>query len=68
VLVAFVVAAPVAYGLMTRWLQDFASRIDLGLSVFLGAGALALLVAVVTVGTQTIRAARVDPAQTLRSD
>ena len=68
VLVAFVVAAPVAYGLMTRWLQDFASRIDLGLSVFLGAGALALLVAVVTVGTQTIRSARVDPAQTLRSE
>jgi putative ABC transport system permease protein len=53
---------------MTRWLQDFASRIDLGLSVFLGAGALALLVAVVTVGTQTIRAARVDPAQALRSE
>ena len=68
VLVAFVVAAPVAYWLMSRWLQDFAYRIDLGLSVFLGAGVLALLVAVLTVGTQTIRAARIDPAQALRSE
>jgi putative ABC transport system permease protein len=68
VLVAFAVAAPVAYWLMDRWLQDFAYRINLGLGVFLGAGVLALLVAVVTVSTQTIRAARIDPARTLRSE
>ena len=68
VLVAFVVAVPVAYWLMSRWLQDFAYRIDLGLGVFLGAGVLALLVAVLTVGTQTLRAARIDPAQTLQSE
>jgi putative ABC transport system permease protein len=53
---------------MNRWLQDFAYRIDLGIGLFLGAGMLALLVAVITVGTQTIRAARIDPAQTLRSE
>jgi putative ABC transport system permease protein len=68
VLVAFVVAAPVAYLLMNRWLQDFAHRIDLGLGLFVGAGLLALLIAVVTVSTQTIRAARIDPAQALRSE
>jgi putative ABC transport system permease protein len=68
VLVAFVVAAPVAYWLMSHWLQDFAYRIDLGIGIFLGAGVLALLVAVLTVGTQTLRAARIDPAQALRSE
>jgi putative ABC transport system permease protein len=68
VLVAFVVAVPVAYWLVSRWLQDFAYRIDLGIGIFLGAGVLALLVAVLTVGTQTLRAAHIDPAQALRSE
>jgi putative ABC transport system permease protein len=68
VLVAFVVAAPVAYVLMSRWLQGFAYRVDFGLGLFAGAGLLALFVAVVTVSTQTLRAARIDPAQALRSE
>lgn len=66
--VAFAVAVPVAYLGMSRWLEGFAYRIDLGVGVFVGAGALALVVALSTVGVQAWRAARLDPALTLRDE
>ena len=66
VLVAVVLATPVAYLLMRRWLDGFAYRIDLSPSVFLLAGALALLVALLTVSYQAIRAATTDPVKSLR--
>jgi putative ABC transport system permease protein len=53
---------------MSRWLEGFAYRIDLGAGVFLAAGALALVVALGTVGTQAWRAARLDPTKALRSE
>jgi putative ABC transport system permease protein len=66
--VAFAVAVPIAYLSMSRWLEGFAYRIDLGAGVFLAAGALALVVALGTVGTQAWRAARLDPTKALRSE
>jgi len=66
--VAFVVATPLAYGGMQQWLTSFAYRVDLGLGVFALAGGAALLIALLTVSTQAIRAARTDPATTLRSE
>lgn len=66
VLVAFVVAAPVAYFAMTRWLEGFAYRIDVGLGTLVLAGVLALLIALVTVSIQAMRAAMADPVQSLR--
>lgn len=66
VLVAFGVATPVAYLAMRQWLQDFAYHIDLGVGFFLGAGALALLIALLTVSYQSIRAATTDPIKALR--
>ena len=66
VLVAFAVAAPVAYLLMQRWLEGFAYRIGLGLGVFLLAGVLALTVALVAVSYHAVRAARADPVESLR--
>jgi putative ABC transport system permease protein len=66
--VAFAVAAPLAYWAMQRWLQDFAYRTDIGVGLFLGAGALAFAIALLTVGTQALRAARLDPATTLRDE
>ena len=66
VLVAFVVAAPLAYLAMRHWLEDFAYRIDLGAGVILLAGALAVAVALLTVSGQAIRAARRNPAESLR--
>ena len=68
VLVALALAIPVAYLAMQRWLEGFAYRVELGPGVFLLAGALALLVALVTVGYQAFRAARLDPVQSLRSE
>ena len=66
--IGFVVAAPLAYLGMRRWLADFAYRIELGPWVFLGAGALAFIVALATVGVQAIRAARLNPTTALHSD
>lgn len=66
VLVAFVIAAPIAYIAAQQWLQDFAYHIDLGVGVFLLAGALALAIALLTVSCQSIRAALTDPVKALR--
>lgn len=65
---AFVVAAPVAYVAMTRWLADFAYRIDLGLLPFLVAGAAALVIAMLAISYPAVRAARSDPTQALRAE
>ncbi len=66
VLIGFVVAVPVSYLAMSRWLDGFAYRIDIGSGVFLLAGGAALLVAVMTVSWQSARAAGLDPVRTLR--
>jgi putative ABC transport system permease protein len=66
VLIANLIAWPIAYYAMSRWLQDFAYRIGLSAWPFLLAAAGALVVAFVTVGTQTFRATAADPVETLR--
>jgi putative ABC transport system permease protein len=66
VLAAFIVATPLAYFAMNRWLQDFAYRIDIGWWVFALAGGLALLIALLTVSTQAIKAALANPVEALR--
>jgi putative ABC transport system permease protein len=66
VIFAFVVASPIAWYLMNNWLQDFAYRISIGLWVFLFAGLVALLIAWVTVGLQTARAANANPMKALQ--
>ena len=66
VLIANVVAWPVAYFAMQRWLSGFAYRIELGPFVFIVSGLLALVVATVTVAVVASRAARAQPVATLR--
>ena len=66
VLIAFVLAAPLAYFGMNRWLQEFVFRITLGPAVFLFAGAVTLVIAWLTVSFQSLKAALANPAQTLR--
>ena len=68
VVVAFVVAAPVAYLVMNRWLESFAYRVDMMQSwwIFLLAGLATLVVAFLTVSYQSIRAALANPATSLR--
>lgn len=64
--VAFVVAAPVVYLAMHRWLQGFAYHVGMSLWVFLGAGLVVAALALATVGAQAVRAARTDPVDVFR--
>ncbi|MEO0741130.1 MAG: ABC transporter permease [Bacteroidota bacterium] len=66
VAVAFLVAAPIGYAVMQRWLADFAYRIDLGPGLFLVAGGGALVIALAAVSVQALRAATADPVRSLR--
>ncbi len=66
VAVALVVAGPLAYLAVARWLEDFAYRAEIGPGVFLFAGGLALALALVTVSYHAVRAATADPVQALR--
>jgi putative ABC transport system permease protein len=68
VLVAFVLAVPVAWFLMTKWLQDFAYKTPLGWWIFLGSGVMAILIAFSTISYQAIRAAISSPVKNLRSE
>jgi len=63
---ANLIAWPVAYYLMRRWLQDFAYRTPIGLTVFLLSGLLGLAIALLTVGYQAVHAARANPVESLR--
>jgi putative ABC transport system permease protein len=66
VLLANVIAWPIAYFAMSRWLRGFVYRIGLGPGVFVVAALVALAVAVLTVGAQTLRAASANPVDSLR--
>jgi putative ABC transport system permease protein len=68
VLISIVVASPLAYYTMNRWLQDFSYRIDISWWVFALAGLLAVTTAFLTVSFQSIRAALVNPVKSLRSE
>jgi putative ABC transport system permease protein len=63
---AFVVAAPISYFAMNRWLQDFAYRTEINPFIFVLAGLLALVIAWLTVGYQALKAALANPVEALR--
>ncbi|MEZ0540776.1 ABC transporter permease [Fibrella arboris] len=65
---AFVLAVPLAWWAMDRWLQDFAEKTPLHWWLFAGAGTLVALVALITVSFQSIRAALADPVTSLRAE
>ena len=68
VVVAFVIAAPLAWWTMGSWLKDFVDRISIGAWVFGLAGLIALLIAVGTVSFQAIRAAIMNPVKSLKTE
>ena len=68
VVVAFMLAAPVTWLGMQKWLEDFAYRAEFGLGLFVATGILAVSIAAVTVFFQSFRAARMNPIETLRHD
>jgi len=66
VLIANLVAWPVAYYILYKWLQNYAYRIDIGFWIFLAAGLVVLSIALITVSYQAIKAALANPVDTLR--
>jgi len=66
VLIANVIAWPVASFIMNRWLENFAYRIEIGWWMFAVAGFIALLIALVTVSIQALKAALANPVEALR--
>jgi putative ABC transport system permease protein len=66
VLWANLIAWPCAYLVMQRWLEGFAYHTDIGLAIFVIAGALALLIALVTVAGHAVLVARAKPVEALR--
>ncbi len=68
VLIAVLIALPIAYLLANNWLSGFAYRIPLQVWYFIGAGLVALVVAMLTVGSQAIRAANRNPVNALREE
>jgi putative ABC transport system permease protein len=68
VLISIVIASPIAWWAMNRWLQDFAYRIEIEWWVFALAGLLAVGIALLTVSFQSIKAALMNPVKSLRSE
>jgi putative ABC transport system permease protein len=68
VMLASLIAFPIAWWLMNHWLQDYQYRISISFWIFVIAGALAFLIAVITISSQAIRAAMANPAKSLRSE
>jgi len=68
VIVAFIIASPVAWFVMHHWLQDFAYRINIEWWVFAVAGLLSVAIALATISSQAIKAAVANPVKSLRSE
>jgi len=68
VLLAIIIASPIAWFAMHRWLQDFAYRINISLWVFVLAGLVAVAIALVTVSFQAIKVALANPVKNLRTE
>ena len=68
IMIAFAIAAPIAYYIMKDWLQDYSYRINLGVSVFLLAVIGSMVIAWITVGYRAIKAARANPVKSLRTE
>ncbi len=68
VLIALILASPLAWYLMNKWLTNFAYRVDIPWTVFVGTGVLAILVAFLTVSFQSLKAALANPVESLRSE
>lgn len=68
VLVAIVIGSPIAWWAMTKWLQSFPYRTGISWWIFLGAGLGAVTIAMVTVSLQAVKAARMNPVKSLRTE
>ena len=68
VLIAFIIASPVAWFVMHSWLQDFAYRINISWWIFAASGTLSVIIALATISFQAIKAAISNPVKSLRTE
>jgi putative ABC transport system permease protein len=68
ILIAFLIAMPIGYFAMNYWLENFAYRIEIGVGVFAVAGVIALAIAWLTVSWQSVKAALMNPVESLRNE
>jgi putative ABC transport system permease protein len=68
VLISIVIAAPISWYMMSRWLEDYAYRTDIGWDVFVISGITSVLIALITISFQSIKAAVMSPVKGLRSE
>jgi putative ABC transport system permease protein len=68
VIIALLIATPLAWYIMHQWLQDFAYRISIQWWVFVLAGGVAVIIAMATVSLQTVKAAFINPVKSLKSE
>ena len=67
ILISLLIAFPVSWYIMSNWLQGFAYRINIGAGVFLAAGASTIIITIITISYQSIKAALANPVKSLRS-
>jgi ABC-type antimicrobial peptide transport system permease subunit len=68
VIISFIIASPIAYWAMSKWLMDYTYRININWWVFALAGILSITIAILTVSYQSIKAAIANPVKSLRSE
>ncbi|WP_422107618.1 ABC transporter permease [Winogradskyella sp.] len=68
ILIALVVAIPIAYFLMYKWLQDYEYKIDISWTIFAFAGVIVMLIALLTISYHAMKSALINPAKVLRSE
>jgi putative ABC transport system permease protein len=68
VIIALVIASPLVWYFMNDWLKDYAYRIHIGWWVFAVTGVIAVIIALLTIGLQTIKAAMANPVKSLRTE
>jgi putative ABC transport system permease protein len=68
IVIAFVLATPLAWLAVDWWLQNYTYKVEVGIFVYMLAGTFSFLIAWLTMGYQSIRAATSNPAQSLRSE
>lgn len=68
ILVAILIATPIGWYMMSKWLEDFVYKIDIGWEILLGAGVIAFIIAILTISYQSIAAALIKPLKNLKTE
>ena len=68
VIMAFLIAVPISYLLIKRWLENYTYKVDIEWWTFLLAGCIALVITFLTVGFQSIKSANINPVESIRTE